>query len=197
MRWEKKLDVLGPIEQAERCLDAWLTEEKLFLTKKQKRRVTALMARYFLYEDEVTDELMFAFLRRHSGLHEDVDMEDPASVRNEIQTTLGMARPEDMAPAGNRRVLTAFIIGLVLASFALGIWGVGHQKISREEQASLRTLVQQIADLDPAVSRSDVWTEVKGPLHIKSYQDMTLWDYYKSRKRLELRLKELQKKAPL
>ena len=54
------LDIYGPINQAQRCLDAWLAEEGRSLPKTLKIRASALMARYFLHEDDVNDALMMS-----------------------------------------------------------------------------------------------------------------------------------------
>src|SRR3989304_6846467 len=126
-RWEKKLDIFAPLEQAAACLDIWLRQEKRRLTAGQKQRAAALIARYFHYEDEVTDQLMLSFLRHYSGRH-DVDMEDPASVRMEIKAVLDKSHPHSFEAGGGRRILAAFVVMTMIMADALRSGGARPQK---------------------------------------------------------------------
>ena len=193
MRWEKKLDILGPIEQAERCLGQWLSEEKRALATRQRQRVAALMARYFHHEEEVTDQLMLSFLRHYSNQNE-VDMEDPTSVRMEIKTVLDKSQMQVPAGYSYRRTAAIFAI-FVLTLTGLYGWDMAHRKITREQQAELKSLVHQIEVLDPQVSTAAVWNSVKAPLQVKSYQEMTWWDYRQGREMLEERLSLLSSRT--
>jgi hypothetical protein len=191
IRWEKKLDIFGPIEQAERCLDQWLKEEKRFLPARQRQRVAALMARYFQYEDEVSDQLMLSFLRHYSG-HGAVDMEDPTSMRMEIKAALDKSRERASFLDGAGRgaaVLAAF--GVLLAG--LYGWELTHRPITRGEQAELKALVRQIGELAADRTTAAIWKTVKEPLQVKSYQEMTWWDYRRSRAMLAEELAALKK----
>ena len=188
--WEQKLDLLGPIEQATRCLEIWLESEKRYLTEKQKQRTAALMARYFHHEDEVTDQLMLSFLRHYSGEH-DVDMEDPTSVRMEIKAVLDKSQPYDPSAYGKRRLLTAFIVGVIIMAVTFSAWNISHKKITKEQQAELKSLVHQIVLHDPKATHAGVWADLKEPLQVKSYQDIIWWNYNKSRDILEKRLKSI------
>ncbi len=185
--WEKKLDILGPIEQAERCLDFWLREENRLLTEKQRQRATALMARYFHHEDGVTDQLMLSFLRHYSNNNE-IDMEDPASVRMEIKAVLDKSQMQVSALYSWKRVLTGFLVGVLMMAVNLGGWEATHRKITREQQAELKDLVHQIDVLDRNKTAAAIWNEVKTPLQIKSYQEMSWWDYRQGREMLKKRL---------
>ncbi|MCE9507783.1 MAG: hypothetical protein K8R48_05625 [Alphaproteobacteria bacterium] len=193
MRWEKKLAILAPIEQASRCLETWLKSEKRFLTARQKQRAAALMARYFHHEDEVTDQLMLSFLNHYSGQQE-VDMEDPTSVRMEIKAVLDKSQLYDHAGGGGKRRLATLAIAVMVMVLPLMAWGVSHQKINKEQQAELKAMVQRIVELDPYATHAALWAEVKQPLGIRSYQDITQWDYWQSRKRLEKRFNDLSRK---
>ena len=193
MRWEKKLDILGPIEQAERCLDFWLREENRLLTEKQRQRAAALMARYFHHEDEVTDQLMLSFLRHYSNQNE-VDMEDPASVRLEIKAVLDKSHEQVPLVQGRKRMIAAFVIAMIVMAASLSAWNFTHTKITKQQQAELKALVHQIEVLDPQLTTAAVWNSVKAPLQVKSYQEMTWWDYRRGRKMLEERIEELGKK---
>lgn len=188
MKLEKKLDIRGPLDQAERCLDVWLKEENRTLTKLQRRRVVALMARYFHYEDDVTDELMLSFLRHYSG-RGTVDMEDPASVRLEIKAVLD--RAEERKPLWLKE---GWAVASVLTALLLLGWGFMHQKISREQQAELKALVHTVDVLDTEKTSAAIWKTVKAPMKVRRYEDMTWWDYRRSRALLEENLKRLQEK---
>src|SRR3972149_11504916 len=146
-RWEKKLDIFAPLEQAARCLDIWLRQEKRRLTAGQKQRAAALIARYFHHEDEVTDQLMLSFLRHYSGAH-DGDMEDPTSVRMEIKAVLDKSQMYDPAAHGKKRILAAFFFGVIIMAVGLGAWEIVHKKITKEQQAELKALVRQVDELD-------------------------------------------------
>jgi hypothetical protein len=191
--WEKKLDIFAPIQQAERCLDRWLESEHRTLTQKQKQRVTALMARYFHHEDEVSDALMMSFLNHYSG-HAEVDIEDPTSVRMEIKSLLDKSQFHNPAPSGRSRMLAAFVGGALIVAVSAGAWEVTHRAITKTQQAELKALVHQIAELDHDATSAGIWSEVKQPLQVKSYQDITWWGYLQGREILEKRLKELQRK---
>jgi hypothetical protein len=193
MLWEKKLDIFAPLRQAERCLEIWLRSENRSLTKKQKQRTAALMARYFHHEDEVTDQLMLSFLRHYSGEHE-VDMEDPTSVRMEIKAVLDKSQLHDQAAHGKKRILAAFAGGVMIVAVSVGAWEISHKTISKEQQAELKALVHQIAALDQGATHAALWAEIKQPLQVRSYQDITWWDYRQSRQRLEKRFNDLQRK---
>ena len=190
MRWEKKLNILGPIEQASRCLETWLVEEGRNLEAKQKQRAAALIARYFQYEAEMTDELMLSFLRHYSNQHE-IDMEDPTSVRLEIKGVLDQSRI--YVPVNRKFFWEAFLTGMMIASLSLGAWQTVHKKVTRAQQAELKILVHKIVELDPSSTSAAIWAETKQPLQVKSYQDMNWWAYYQSRKILEKRLNSIKR----
>lgn len=173
--WEKKLDILGPITQAQRCLDQWLKEEGRAMTSAQKKRAAALMARYFQYEDEVTDTLMLSFLRHYSGKTA-VDMEDPSSVRLEIKAVLDTAHP---AVPDRRRWLAAL---LLLGALAAAGFAATQRQITREEQAELKALVRVADAADPEKTSAAIWREIKAPAGVRRYEDLTWWDYRRARK---------------
>lgn len=193
-RWEKKLDIFGPIDQAPRCLETWLEEENRYLPEKQKQRAAALMARYFYHEEQVTDQLMLSFLRHYSG-QQVLDMEDPTSVRMEIKTVLDQSNVQPPLSENKKRMITAFVVGSMMTAFSLGAWTVCHQQIDKDRQMELKALVHRIVELDQSITHSGVWAEVKAPLQIKSYQEMDWIDYYKTKKNLERKLHLLQEKA--
>ena len=160
---------------------------KTTIETSQFRRL-ALMARYFQYEDEVTDELMLSFLRHYSG-KQVLDMEDPASVRQEIKAVLDKSseRPPVVLP---RRGYAAAALLLIILSSG---WGVMHRKITRDEQAELKTLVHELDALDPTMTSAAIWHSVKDPLQIRRYEDMTWWDYWRSRGALQQKLAQLRR----
>ncbi len=187
-RWEKQLDILGPLDQAKRCLDQWLREENRILPEKKKQRAAALMARYFHHEDQVTDQLMFSFLRHYAG-RPDIDMEDPTSVRMEIKALLDQSQAED---AVKKNALPAYLIGALIAMLCFSGWELSHKTITREQQVELKALVRQVDDLDPSTTAAGIWAEMKGPLNVRSYQDIPWWRYYGSRKMLEEKITTLK-----
>ena len=190
MHWQKRLNIRGPLEQAERCLELWLKEERRLLTEKQHQRVTALMARYFHHDEQVTDQLMLSFLRHYSG-RSVVDLEDPTSVRMEIKAVLDKSR--ERQSGGGKRLAVQMSVFVIALSGLYG-WNFTHQKISRAQQAELKSLVRQIDKLDPQMTSAAIWNTVKAPLQIRRYEDMTWWDYRQGREMLVERLTLLQKK---
>lgn len=188
-RWDKKLEIFAPIERATRCLDQWLKEEGKALSRAKKRRAAALMARYFQHEDDLNDALMLSFLRHYSG-RGDVDMEDPTSVRMEIKAVLDGAREG----AGGRGAAFFIVVGALLMALAFSGWELGHRKITPAQQAELKELVHDIAELDPATTSAGIWADVKEPLKVRSYQDITLWDFAASRDMLKTRHDALLRK---
>ncbi len=127
VKWEQKLDISGPIKQAERCLDQWLKEENRSLPAAERQRVAALVARYFYHEDEVTDQLILSFLRHYSNGNV-LDMEDPASVRMEIKSVLDQSRVRQSVPILRVAVGLSFVA--LVAAGAYG-WNAAHEPITR------------------------------------------------------------------
>ncbi|MBI1215889.1 MAG: hypothetical protein GC185_08735 [Alphaproteobacteria bacterium] len=188
--WERQMDIYGPLERAGRCLDIWLKEEGRQLEPLQRQRAAALMARYFHYEDEVTDELMLSFLRHYSGRRE-VDMEDPTSVRMELKSVLDAA--SSAARPSRALHIMAVTLGLCLLLTLSGAgWALAHAKITPAQQAQLKELVAKVAEHEKAkgTSTAAVWAQVKHPLHLRRYQDMSWWDYRGVKKDLQARLEK-------
>lgn len=194
----------APLAQAARCLDLWLAEEKLSLDPRKKRRVAALIARYFYNEDILTDQLIMSFLRHYSGWH-DVDMEDVGAVRQEIKRVLDETEPVPghvNSNAGEEKNRAAFfyIVALLLGA-AMIFTGVGLSTqdvpVTRAEQEQLRLLVDHVVDLEKQahgvnISHQKVWSEIKKPLTVRSYQDMGRKDYEESRARLLQKIQQLE-----
>ena len=66
---------------------------------------------------------------------------------------------------------------------------VGIEKLEdAREIAELKAMVQRVVAQDANATHAAVWAEIKGPLRVRSYQDMTRWDYGRSLRRLEARL---------
>ncbi len=195
----KSCDIYGPIEQARRCLDIWLREEGRLLPQVQKERAAALMARDFYHEDDAPDQLMLSFLRHYSGRFE-IDMEDPTSVRMEIKALLDkssfapVAVPAPAASFG-RHALMAAGVGVVLTILAFFFWALAHKKITTAQQAELKGLVVQIVKLNPALSHSAIWSKIKAPLDVRSYEDISYWDYREARQIVEKELSRLEKRS--
>lgn len=181
--WEQKLALTEPLAQAARCVDLWLEEENRTLPPPQKQRVVALIARYFHCEEDLTDALILSFLRHYSG-RQNIDLEDPTSVRMQIKTLLDQTETK---PAPRRiHVTAAFIFGILLS----GMVSLHHFKIGNAQQTELKTLIQRIADADGHITHAALWAETKKPLGIRSYKDMSYWNYLKARRDLKTRLKE-------
>ncbi len=81
-------------------------------------------------------------------------------------------------------------------ALALGGWEATHHKITPAQAAELKELVHQVAELDPAATPAGVWADVKEPLKVRSYQDITWWNFGRSRAALEARLATLKAAAP-
>jgi hypothetical protein len=189
--FEKKMDLYGPLAQARRCLARWLREERLHLGDEARMKAAALLARYFLHEDQVTDQLMLSFLRHYSrrAAALSADIEDPVSVRMQLKALLDGAGRRRRTRAGT--AATALVVVLALSFSA---WTTGQRPITPTQQAELKFLVRRIAEADPAVTAAAAWKRVKDPLHVRSYQEIRAWDYAASRERLEALLQEAREK---
>lgn len=194
-RWKDNLDIFGPLKQAERCLEQWLRQEKRTLTANQKQRAAALMARYFLHEEDVTDQLILSFLNHYAGKNT-LDADDPTSVRMEIKAVLDQSRAYE-PESSVQKLLTFVMAALILVAAGTGGWEIVHKKISKEQQAELKSLVRQIAALDQAASPAAVWSDIKTPLQVRSYQDISWWHYRRSHAALQKRLEDLRQTGSL
>lgn len=177
----KALRTLEPLQQAERCLDIWLKENRRRLPRDDRARVAGLMARYFHYEDTVTDQLMLSFLRHYSGQRE-IDMEDPTSVRMEIKAILDRttARPSYFHP-----IAFAAVVGAIVTMLSFFLWDMSQLTVTPRQQEALRAKVERIASRDPGVSRAAVWSRIKKPLSISRYENISYWDYDDAEKMLD------------
>ena len=199
-------DMEAPLEQALRCLDLWLAEEKLFLEPRKKKRVAALLARYFYNEDILSDQLIISFLRHYSGWHE-VDMEDVGAVRMEIKRVLDKAQALPgtghlkEAKEEEERWSALFYVAALVLGASMVVAGLTHSfagdmPVSRNEQQYLRSLVDQVVDLEKQahgvnIPHQRIWSELKKPLTVRSYQDMSRADFEASRALLETKIREL------
>jgi hypothetical protein len=175
----EKLDIFGPLAQSRRCLDQWLSEEGRIMPERLKRRTAALIARYFYHEDELNDQLLLSFLRHYSGQGA-MDIEDPSAVRMEIGNLLGQSsfadNPSSRLPLYALSV-TAAVMAVMIVSHIAG-W-----TITPAQQNELKVMVERVslAERRPAAA---VWTEIKKPLGVRRYQDISYWDYRKVRARV-------------
>lgn len=173
--------ILRPLRQSSRCLNIWMKESGRHLSHRDRRRVAGLMARYFHYEDQVTDQLMLSFLRHYAGQRE-IDMEDPASVRLEIKTILdrATARPQLAHPA-----VFALCVVLVVSMTSYFLWDLSRMTVTPDQQAALKMRVEKVSALQHDVSRTAVWARVKKPFNASRYEDISYWDYGAARKMLD------------
>ena len=169
-------DILQPIQQARRCLDRWLVDEKLQMPELQRVRTAALMARYFHNEDIVTDELMMSFLRHYSGKR-DIDMEDPLSVRAEIKTLLDEAMPV-VQIKNSQRFIDALCLCIVAGVLIFSVFHVSTWRITPQQQLQLKQAVDQVVhEGRGGGTHAAVWAKVKAPLGVRSYQEISYWDF--------------------
>lgn len=187
------LNIYAPLEQALRCLETWLKEESRAMDRKGKHRTAALLARYFQYEDDVTDDLILSFLRHYSGRKE-IDIEDPTSVRMEIKSLLDRSKP---APGLSvKSLVSQFILptaaGLCLGSAAFLAWAFVQRPITPEQQMALKEKVAEIAALDQRLTPNAVWAEVKKPLDVTSYHEISWWHYDDAQEKLDQWLLDLK-----
>ena len=179
MSLTRQFDAEGPIRQASRCLDLWLKEERRAMDRRHRRRTAALMARYFYNEDQVTDQLLLSFLRHYAGWKE-IDIEDPASVRQEIKILLDKSKPREVP-----RHMLSLTAGMVLMALVFCGWNLSQRKITLTQQEDLKKRVELVVAAKPQLTRARIWAEIKKPLEIRSYQQMSYWDYKQTVERLE------------
>lgn len=196
-------DVESPLAQAGRCLDLWLGEESLFLDPRHRKRTAALIARYFHNEEVLSDQLILSFLRHFSGFGE-VDLDDAGAVRREIGRLLKTALPRPgtrgLAEKDSVGNVGIYVSALILGGLMIAWGAVGYaagQPVTLAEVTELRLLVARVVDVEKAhgmttVSHQKVWSELKKPLAVSRYQDMSRADYRASRRLLETRLERLE-----
>ena len=178
-------DIYAPLMQAQRCLDQWLSEEDRALPPRLHARASALMARYFQYEDRVSDQLMLSFLRHYSGLGE-VDLEDPQSVRLELKTVLDKSIYID--PISDlkfrQKMPVLLMMCTMLLSVGIVVWMLLQKPITFAQQNELRATVARIAD-EKDISHAAVWSLVKKPLGVTRYQDINWYQYGRAQRLLQ------------
>lgn len=169
------LDVFRPVEQTRRVLDSWLKAEGRQMPRRERQRLSGLLARYFQHEDDVSDTLILSFLDRFAGKGA-VDMEDPGSVRAEIQSLIDMAKPlsATTVPASMAVVLAGGILSLVVLLGLLG-WRIYTLPMTAQQQSDLRLAVEQAAIRRGDKNTAAIWAAVKKPLGVRKYEDITYW----------------------
>ncbi|MDD9900625.1 MAG: hypothetical protein OXT65_06565 [Alphaproteobacteria bacterium] len=185
LRFKNKINIGAPLAQATRCLHMWLEEEGRCLPYAKRRRAAVLIARYFMYEDDTTDELILSFLRHYSGRRVS-DMDNPTTVRLEIKSILDQS--DAIAPW--RKTRKWMVAGAMVVFLLLSMSGWMVRPMTHAEQEELKGLVRQVVDRSH-VAPVTVWAEVKRPLNVHRYQDMTWLQYRKSRAFLKERLESL------
>ena len=192
-------DMDAPLAQAARCLDAWLEEEGRALHTRQRHKAAALIARYFLYEDCVTDALIMSFLRHYAGFRA-IDMEDPTSVRHGLKTVLDQSVIVEALPPpsfSSRGYVWAAAVFLCLFFAALYFRSVPHTSgLKPQQQSALKTRVEKVTKLQGDISHAAVWAAVKEPFAVRSYKHLTVSDYQTARLFLDDWITRLEKEMP-
>lgn len=182
--FDQQLQIYAPVDQAQRCIDIWLKEEGRSLRQRDKKRLAGLVARYFYYEEDLNDQLMLSFLRHYSG-NKVIDMEDPAAVREEIHAIL------EKSSVGHGRdisyhVLLVVTTILLFMAVCFTVVEIIHLPMTTAQQQSLKSRVQDISARRVGLAPSTIWARVKKPLGVKSYQDITFWQYDDAMAQLDL-----------
>ena len=182
-----------PVVQARRCLDQWLAEESRHLPERQRRRAAGLMARYFLYEDNVTDDLLMSFLRHYAGFRV-IDMEDPASVRTELKAVLDSSIVREPSPSAffsaRHYILAAAVFGCLLLGTLL--WLRPSPPINMVQERELKLRVEKLTALDPSLRAVTVWARVRAPFGVSRYRELTHEQYDAAKSMLDGWIHELQ-----
>ncbi len=182
-----------PVVQARRCLDQWLAEETRQLPERQRRRAAGLMARYFLYEDNVTDELLMSFLRHYAGFRV-IDMEDPASVRAELKAVLDSSVVREPSPSSLFSARHYFLAAAVFGCLLLGtlLWLRPSPPISVVQERELKQRVEKLTTLDPTLRPVTIWARVRAPFGVSRYRELTHEQYNDAKALLDSWISELQ-----
>lgn len=182
-----------PVLQARRCLDIWLAEESRHLPERQRRRAAGLMARYFLYEDNVTDELLMSFLRHYAGFRV-IDMEDPASVRTELKAVLDSSVVWEPSPLSIFSARHYFLAAAVFGCLLLGtlLWLRPSPPISVVQERELKMRVEKLTTLDPSLRPVTIWARVRAPFGVSRYRELTHEQYDDAKAMLDGWIIELQ-----
>lgn len=168
------------------------------LHPRQRHKAAALIARYFLHEDCVTDALIMSFLRHYAGFRA-IDMEDPASVRHALKTVLDqsvIAEPLPPPSFSSRGYVWAAAVFLCLFVAALYFRpAVGLFAINPQQQSALKLRVERITDLQDDISHAAVWAAVKEPFAVRSYKHLTVSDYQAAKVFLDNWIARLEKEV--
>lgn len=186
-------EIAVPVLQARRCLDQWLAEETRYLPERQRRRAAALIARYFLYEDNVTDDLLMSFLRHYAGFRV-IDMEDPASVRAELKAVLDASVVREPSPSSIFSARHYFLAAAVFGCLLLGVllWLRPSPPINMVQERALKARVEKLTALDPSLRAVTVWARVRSPFGVSRYRELTRAQYDDAKAMLDGWIAELQ-----
>ena len=177
----RDLSIADPLQRAERCLDLWLKEEKRDMPQLSRQRLAALIARYFLHEDEVNDMLILSFLRHYSGRRE-IDMDDAGAVKNEIKSLLDSAAPRSEV----RTIWPMFFaaLGFLVALLVSG-YHLSQKKITDQQARMLKEKVAEVVKQNPDLSAASIWARVKKDMDVKKYEDISYWRYKSAEENIE------------
>lgn len=186
-------DAALPVDQARRCLDRWLAEESRALPEGMRRRAAALMARYFLYEDNVTDDLLMSFLRHYAG-YRVIDMDDPASVRAELKSVLdtSVAREPSLPRIFLARhyFMAAAVFGFLFVGALL--WQRPSPPIDAAQERALKERVEKITQLDPSLRAVTVWARLRAPFGVARYKQLTAAQFTEAQVMLDKWIADLE-----
>lgn len=178
-------NIYAPLVQARACLDQWLQEENRQMDEADCTRAAALIARYFMYEDQVTDALILSFLRHYTG-KKLVDLDDPASVRRELKELLDRSTSATRkADHDFRFSIAAFAAGIFSCLVLVSGWKTSQMTLTPEQQAELKMLVDKIADNRGTRAHASIWSEIKRQQGVRRYQDISYWQFDDSKRQLE------------
>lgn len=183
-----------PVAQARRCLDIWLEEEQRYLPERLRRRAAGLLARYFLYEDSVTDELLLSFLRHYAGFRV-IDMDDPASVRGELKSVLDSSVVREPSPPSFFSVRHYILAAAVFGCCLLGAlyWLRPAAPINLAQEVQLKTRVERLTSLDPTLKPVTVWARLRAPFGVSRYRELTSAQFAEARAMLDQWIEEQER----
>lgn len=105
-------------------------------------------------------------------------MEDPQHIRQEIKEALDSARPRSR-PLTLYRITAAFCIGMMVS---LAAFKIATMPMTASQQVELKMMVDNAARQNEKLTHAAIWAQIKKPLGVRSYQDISYWDYARAKK---------------
>lgn len=191
------LNINAPTEQTLRCLERFLKEKKLMMSKSDKNRLAALMAQYFEHEDEVKDVLVYNYLNmiydNDLKISEELSAQRLAGIEycSRIMLHSNTRDKKERVQMGVWVAVLSVLIGVGIPaiiymtnpSFVGDVFFPSRSQsiITMRQVDELKELVDELVELKEVsgheITHSTVWSQIKKSLNVLSYKHISQDDY--------------------